>query len=417
MQNDQELLLSQIIGKNVILRGKKIGKLADIIIVEKKKVPEASFFYVSRSFGNPSLLIPWENVRLVSTKETVINISSIIDYENDPKEEDILLKDHILDKKILDTEDREVEIVYDVKLVLKNNKLYVTSVDLSKYKLLSRMGLKFFADIYYKFTGGVKDESISWAYIQPLSTDISRFSGDVKLNVLKEKLSDIYPVDLADILEELDPEQRLMLFNQLENGHAVDTLEEISPNVQRVLISSLSKEKVVFMVNKMTSGQAADLLSVISFSEAKEILKLVNEDLAKKIRAILERQEERILNYATNSYITAGPDKTDGEMEDEYPKVAKHKEIIEYIYILGEEEKLLGVVNLRRLLQARSEDLLRDIMTDNIVSLNPKSTLKEALAMFSRYEFRALPITDKNDKLLGAITYRDIKNLKHRFLE
>ena len=136
-----------------------------------------------------------------------------------------------------------------------------------------------------------------------------------------------------------------------------------------------------------------------------------------KIKAIMEKQEEKILNYATNSYISAPPDKTDGEMEDEYPKVAKHKEIIEYIYILGEEEKLLGIINLRGLLQSRSEDLLRDIMTENVVSLNPKSTLKEALTMFSRYEFRALPITDRNDKLLGVITYRDIKNLKHRFLE
>ena len=104
---------------------------------------------------------------------------------------------------------------------------------------------------------------IPWTCIQPLPTNIGRFKGNVKLNVLKEKLSEIHPVDLADILEEMDHDQRVMVFSTLDHEQATDTLEEIEPKVQREIISSLSTEKVVQLINDMTPGQAADILSVL----------------------------------------------------------------------------------------------------------------------------------------------------------
>ena len=70
---------------------------------------------------------------------------------------------------------------------------------------------------------------IPWTCIQPLPTNIGRFKGNVKLNVLKENLSEIHPVDLADILEEVDHDQRVMLFSTLEHEHASDTSRRSSP--------------------------------------------------------------------------------------------------------------------------------------------------------------------------------------------
>jgi magnesium transporter len=88
-----------------------------------------------------------------------------------------------------------------------------------------------------------------------------------------------------------------------------------------------------------------------------------------------------------------------------------------YIYIVDEQGKLLGVVDIAELLMAKDNDLLNDIMTDNIISLNPYSTLKEASELFTRYGLRAIPILDENNNLLGVIPYRDIMNLTHRFVE
>ena len=87
--------------------------------------------------------------------------------------------------------------------------------------------------------------------------NIGSFKGNVKLNVLKEKLPDIHPVDLADILEELNEEQRTAIFNELDTEQASDTLEEIEPRVQRSLISSMDKERVAELIDEMTPAQAA----------------------------------------------------------------------------------------------------------------------------------------------------------------
>jgi CBS domain-containing protein len=353
----------------------------------------------------------------MTDKEITIEIESLDKYEGVPAEDVVLLKDYILDKKVLDIEDSEVEIVYDVKLVIKNKKLYVSDVDLSRYGLLRRMGLKGIMNFIYKLADNIKDETISWTYIQPLPTKMSSFKGDVKLKILKEKLSEIHPVDLADILEELDDDQRVAIFNKLDTERASDVLEEIDPSVQRVLVPSLKKEKVAMLIDEMTPGQAADVLAALPFTESDAILKLLDEENATKIRSILKRQEEKILCFATLNFLKFAPDMTVDQARDEYQRIAKDQDVIMYIYVVNSEDKLLGVIDIKELLMADDDILLKDIMVTGIISLKPESTLKEASTMFTRYSFRAIPVTDENDKIDGVVKYRDVMNLTHHFLE
>ena len=206
-----------------------------------------------------------------------------------------------MDKKVLDLEESEVEVVYDIRLVLRNKKLYVTDVDTGKSARLRRFGLGRLTKIVS--SDAKDDQMISWTYIQPLPTNIGSFKGDVKLKVLKENLAEIHPVDLADILEELDHDQRVAVFTSLENEHASDTLEEIEPNVQRDIIASLDIAKVVPLITTMTSGQAADVLSAIPHSQAEDILEAISPEMAKKVRAIMERQEEKVIHYTTQKIL------------------------------------------------------------------------------------------------------------------
>ena len=413
---ENTFFLSNIIGRKITLRGKKIGSLKDIIIFETESIPEVTHFIVGRSFGYHSLLIPWKNVLDINNKEIVIDIDSIEKYENDPKDSQVLLKDHILDKKILDMDDNEVEVVYDVKLALKNNKLYVTDVDSSKYGLLRRIGLKGIANFIYNLADRIKTDTISWTYVQPLPEHISSFKGNVKLKVLKDKLTDIHPVDLADILEELDHNQRLAIFNELDTEQASDTLEEIEPRVQRDLISSIKKERTAELINDMTPAQAADILDILPASEADDILALLDKESAQKIQFLLEKHDEKILNLATSHFLKFTPDVNVGQALEEFHNVAKDKDVIMYLYIVDEQDKLHGVIDIRELLQAELGQLLKDIMITHVITLNTESTLVEASEMFSRYSFRAIPITDDNDIIYGVIPYRDVMNLKHRFI-
>jgi magnesium transporter len=414
---DRKYLLSELLGSKVFLHDKKVGSLSDVIIVETGKLPEVRYFVVSRPFGDPSLLIPWERVLSLEPQKLLIDIPEIKKFEGTPPEDAILLRDHILDKKVLDTEDAEVEIVYDIRLVERNAKLYVTEVVTSKAARLRRLGFGFLSGIFAPQEDPQDSGVISWMYVQPLPAHISSFKGDVKLKVLKETLADIHPVDLADIIEELDHEQRVMVFSSLENEHASDTLEEIEPIVQREIISSLTTEKVVQLISDMTPGQAADILSVLPSSEARVILESLNPENAKKIQSIIGKQEEKVIHYTTRKYLKFTPETAVEYVQNDYPRHARDKDVIMYIYVVDEQDVLIGVIDLKELLQADDKALLKDIMIENVISLNTESTLKEASQSFARYDFRALPVTDEKNRLVGVIPYRDVMNLTHHFLE
>ena len=413
---EQIYSLTDIIGYRVMLRDKRIGRLADLVVVVQAKLPEVKHIAVTRPFGNPTLLVPYEKVLSIEPKQVTIDVDSLDAYVRELGPDEVLLKDHVLDKKVVDIDGREVEIVYDIRLVKRGGRLYVTDVDVSRYGLLRRVGLKGFADFIYNLADKIKEQTVSWAYIQPLPTQISIFKGNVKLNILKEKLSDMHPVDLADILEELDREQRVAIFDGLDTEHASDTLEEIDPNVQRDLVSSLRKEKVAQLIDEMTPGQAADILSVLAWEDTKEILTMLDPANASKIESLLKKQEENILNFTTQEFLKFDPSRTVGEVQDEYRSAARGKDVIMYLYIVDAGDRLLGVIDIKELLMAQDAERLGDIMTGTIISLKPESTLKEASALFARYGFRAIPVTDENDRILGVIHYRDVMKLKHRFL-
>lgn len=409
--------LTQILQAKVFWQDKKIGRLADVVIVDHDKLAEVTHLVVARPFGDPPLYIPLGKVKTMNSKKIFVEADSPKPFESAPQPNLVLLKDHILDKKVLDTEDQEVDVVYDVKMSLINNHLFVTDVDMSKYGLFRRMGLKWLGDLIYRPKQRPNKEIIPWTYIQPLPTNLGSFEGAVKLNVLKERLHDIDPVDLADILEELDPGQREAVFGELSLEHASDTLEEIDPSVQRQLVASLRKERAAQLINEMTPAQAADVLSALPVGEAEDLLALLDQKDFKKVKSILKKQEAKILDFATSDFIQFGPEITVAQVEEQFAPISKGKDVINYIYVVDLDGKLLGVANLKDLLLANDDLLLKDIMDENIISLNPNSTLKETSRMFRHYNFQALPITDQSGKILGVIPYRDIMNLKHKFLE
>ncbi len=416
-QPESIFFLSEVMNAKVLLNDKKIGKLSDLIITNKDKVAEVTHIMVSRPFGYSSLMVPWDNVSSFSEKEITIELDDVEKFACKIPEGYILLKDYILDKKILDLEDTDVEVVYDIKMVMRKNKLYTTDVDPSKNARFRRLGLDKLANLIRKRNDKSKDELIPWSYVQALPPNIGSFTGDVKLKVLKEKLNDLPPVDIVEILEELDHEQRLTVINQLEAEHASDTLEEIGPNMQREIISSMKKETVADLIDRMTPGQAADVLSVLTLEDRASIMKLMDEENLDKIMSILEKRQDTILNLTTEKYLKAQPDETVETVQDEYPRRAKGKDEIMYIHVTDEDNKLLGIIDVKELLQADDEALLTDIMNKNVITLKKESSIGEATKMFSRYGFRSLPVTDEDNKIVGVVSQRDVAKLTLHFLE
>ena len=409
---DRDFYLSEIVGRRIYLKTRSIGKLKDLVIQENAgKVPEVTHLLVHQPYGDPRLLIPWDKITLISNTEIVSEITSTEGYELNPLDNHIFLKDYILDKKILDMDGHEVEVVYDVKLLFQNERLFVTDVDFNRFRILRRMGFKKLANYLARYTEG---SSISWLYVQPLPDTIGSFEGNVKLNVLKENINDIHPVDLAYILEELEGSQRMAVFNQIEPELASDTLEEVEPRVQRELIRSMEKERAAELINDMSPAQVADILSVLPASEADEIIEFVDSENKQRVQQIIDQHDENIMLYTTQKVIKRPHDTVVRDVINNYRDVAGDMDVIMYVYVVDEEHILQGVVDLRELIAAEPEQTLSEIMTDSVITLNPDETLQDAVDMFSRYSFRAIPITDENDYLLGVVSFHDIKGVKPR---
>ncbi len=413
---EQFFNLSELLGRKVVWNGKKVGKLDDIAIRETGVVPEVTDIIVSRSFGYKSLLIPWVDVKF-GEREVTVRMESLESREKDHFDGLVLLRDHILDKKIVDLEDHEVEVVYDVRLCLRSGKLYVSDVDCSRHSFLRRIGLRRLADYISKLAATLQDEPISWKYVQPLSHELGRFTGSLKLNILKEKVHEIHPVDLADILEEMEHDHRLTIFNELDVEQASDTLEEIEPRVQREIIHSIGDEKAAELIEEMTPAQAADVLSALPAADADDILALMDEkEHVEKIESLMDDHDKDISDFATDSIITFPPETKVDEVFQQFREVARDKDVIWYIYVLSGDNRLLGVVNYHTILRSDPALRLDAIMTTSVKTLTLGDTLKDAATMFERYGFRAIPVLNENDIIQGVVPYRDVMKLKHTYV-
>lgn len=414
---EEMFFLSELIGARAVCNGRKLGRLADVIAVDQGKFAEVSALAIKPPFGDPEMLFPYSAVVALNRRQIVLDVDDPKVYVRQPEAGEVLVKDFLFDKKVLDMEDREVEVVYDIRLLKRSGKLYVTDVDISRYGLLRRLGMTWLAKLFYKNVSEDKKRLIPWSYVQALGSGLGSLRGEIKLNILKEALADIHPADLADIVEELDSDQRVHLLGEMDPGQASDTLEEIDPAVQRDIVFSLDKSRVAQLIGQMTPGQAADIISVLPADEKRTISKLLDPPLVAKIGEIVEKQETNILSFTTAKFLKCGVNFTIAEALRQFRNSARGMDVAAYVYIVDDAGKLLGIMDIKELLIAEPHSVVKDLMVENAIALDCDATMRQASALFLRYGFRALPVVDENGVILGVVPYRDVMNLKHRTLD
>ncbi len=405
--------LRDIVGRKVMWNGRRIGKLADLIFEEGAPIPHVTHFLVHRSFGDPQLSVPIGNVIGIGERAIDVAIESLAQFAMpNLAEGNLLARDFILNKKVIDMEDREVSVVFDVTILQVGRKFYVSGVDLGRRVFFRRLRLGWMADLLH-----VEEDLVSWVYIMPLPETIGSFRGDVKLNALRKSVADMPPVDLADIIEQLSDDQRSTLLKQLDVETASETLEEIEPSFQRRIISLHAPREVAELVDQMTPPQAADVLSALSRVDAQAILDLIQADLRAKVEAILHEEKGAILSYATGRVISVSEHERIGAVRDGFPALAAGMDFIHYIFVHTPERRICGIVDLRDLLLREPSRALKDVMNSSVVSLSPDDTLRDAQDAFQRYGYRALPILDTAKLLKGVVLFRDIMQLRHRVVD
>ena len=143
-------------------------------------------------------------------------------------------------------------------------------------------------------------------------------------------------------------------------------------------------------------------------------MKLLDQDKSSKVEHIIDEHDEQILLYGSPEIIKLPSTTPAEEVLDRYHELARGKDVVMYVYVTDAAGTLKGVVDIREMVAAEPGQTLGDIMTEHVISLPKDATLREAAMLFERYNFRALPITDDNDQLLGAVSSRDVRSLKPR---
>jgi CBS domain-containing protein len=385
----------------------ELGVLIDLEIRLTSRYPEVVNLIVGRSFGRPPLEIPFSAVTSMDTRRTVVALPAggkLREFERGSSR--ILIKDMVLDKKIIDTDEYEVEVVYDIHLLHAEGRMLVVHVDVTKAGMLRRLHFGWVGRMLW---GAAKDSDLlPWKYVQPLPTDIDRFHGNVKLTVSREKFADIHPVDLADILEELSGDERMAVFNTLDTETAADTLEEAEPRVQRELVASLRRDRLAELFHTMTPAQIADILEILPRVDAEALKKTLPVEIVGRVNDLLGARDVKLPSLATSRYLVLPETATVRQALSRFRSRTRRYDVIMYVYVAGEDGTLKGVVDIRELIQTKADEPLSDIMTEQIVTLAPGDSLADAASEFSKYGFRALPMVDEGRKLLGVIRYKDL---------
>jgi len=400
------LFLSQILGKKVVdSEGRPLGKVLDLVAnVADSYPPITSVLYLPAGGKKPKRF-PLAKVLEFRGPVVVSSFGPQDQSEGILREGELLLKESLLDKQIVDTHGAKILRVNDLNLLQAKGNLYLVHVDVGFRGLMRRVGVEKAADKFFQwfFDYHLADHFIPWMFVQPLSSpDLLR------LKVAQSRLSLLHPADLADIIEELDIHKRSEVFQSLDVETAAEALEETDPKIQVRLIENLNPAKASDIIEEMSPSEAADLLGDLPKEKAEGILKEMEKEIAEDVKELLVHPEEKAGGLMTTAFPSLPPDATAREALDLLRREAENLDLIYYIYITDEEEHLLGVISLRDLLMAAPQTRLSDMMDPRIVSVRLEEEKEKIADIFAKYGFKSIPVVDETNRIKGAITFKSL---------
>ena len=226
---------------------------------------------------------------------------------------------------------------------------------------------------------------------------------DLRIAVL-----DMEPADIALFMEEkLDDKEQLKFFRLLPKELASDVFVEIDTDTQEYLIRAFTDKELKAVVDDMFLDDAVDIIEEMPANVVKRILKNSDPENRKQINELLEYPDDSAGSIMTTEYVSLAENLTVAEAFEKIRKTGLNKETIYTCYVTDKKRKLRGVVTVKTLLLADKESLIKDIMDTNIITVETLED-KEAVAMkFSKYDFLALPVVDKEGCLVGIVTVDD----------
>ena len=225
---------------------------------------------------------------------------------------------------------------------------------------------------------------------------------------LRDILVTMNPSDVAGLFDGLEEKQIPVMFRLLPKEQAAETFVEMEPEAQQLLIQGFSDNELREVLDELYVDDAADLVEEMPANVVKRILTQADPEMRSSINQILRYPENSAGALMTMEYVSLRPDMTVEESILRIRRQGVDKETIYTCYVLSADRTLQGIVTVKDLLLAESDDTeIKEIMTENVISVTTQDDQEEVAKMFSKYNFLALPVVDTEKRMVGIVTFDD----------
>ena len=400
--------LSELLGLPVYdASGAASGRVREVALTPQEDHSRVSLLIVKTPTGNRILPLT-----AVSSINAGIHASTAsADWvPSNGSEGLLLLSRDLLDQQVIDVHGRKVVRVNDVDFHHDNAQnrsvLRVGGVDVGARGAVRRL-LKGVvpAAALRALLLRIPPREIPWDFVDIIETDPAR---RVKLKISNERLSKLHPADIADIVEDLTPDEREAVFETLDEGVAAGALEELEPKVQKAVLESLDSDRAADIVEEMEPDAAADLLADLSDERTEEILVQMQPQERQEVTELLEFKENSAAGRMTTEFIALPVAATAHDAIEAMRTFEGRMENMSTIYLTDSHGTLAGAVPLVKIVLAPASTPLLALGQEPLISCHEDTKEKEFAELFDKYNLLTLPVIDEHGHLTGVITPDDV---------
>jgi CBS domain-containing protein/sporulation protein YlmC with PRC-barrel domain len=390
--------------------GKRVGRVADLAVHTASLPPRVAALSIQPRGEQTRRAVRWDSINTLESGRVQLRVTEDR-IESSPADETLLqLGYDLLDQQIIDVNGRKVVRVNDLLLEFRavegQRELYLFGVDIGLGGAVRRLLQGAVPSAWIRqVEGRIKQSIIPWNYVNLIEADPRR---QVKLNITHQALGEMHPADLADIMEELTPQERQSIFASLDDETVAEALEEIRPDLRPSIIDSLGMERAADIVEEMAPDAAADVLGDLPQETTEEILEDMDREEAEEIGELLEYADNSAGAMMTTEYL-AVPHTAD--VESAVNLLRKTPDLpanFNTLFLVDESGLYRGTVALVQLLVAAPQEILDDLKMDPLVSVDQNAPAKDVFDLVDKYNLLSLAVVDEQGALAGAVTVDDV---------
>jgi magnesium transporter len=225
---------------------------------------------------------------------------------------------------------------------------------------------------------------------------------------LLDKINKLHPADSAQIINELPSEYQLSAFSLLNTENASDVIHDLHDELREEILETIQQPRLVKIMDEMDSDEATDIAAELDEGRLKDVLEKIDKEDSEEIKQLLVYDEESAGGLMQKEIIAVNADMKRDEIIEYIRQNHEEVENIHYVFVVDDKNKLLGIIEISRLLLAKLQREARDIMDKDVISVPVDMDQEQVAHMFRKYDIYILPVVDKANQLLGRITVDDI---------